>query len=131
MDIQVSHEHVKTDGADLDERVGHRGNRGNFESVLLEEERQRYPNAVFVIDEKNARTISDLVGGDGDLGPDAAGFAQRKLPVATKAGIGFLGTCPKGAHGQILEQRAAVQYRTCRRGCVVVDFLGSPILSGF
>jgi hypothetical protein len=88
--------------------------------MLFQETGQRYSDAFLVIDEKNARALRDAAGADGVLGSDAFEFAQKKLPAATKGLDWLLGDCLKKSPWSNTRAAQAVQYRTCRRGCVVV-----------
>src|SRR6266699_5112060 len=110
MDIHVGHQHIKTDRVDLYQRAGHRGDGRNIESMLFQKNRQREPNIIFVVNEENTRTLSRLAGAGGGRGSDALVFGQAStLPLAMKGFCWLFGDLKKGAYGQILKPRPAVQ----------------------
>jgi len=59
---------------------------------VFQQERQRHADALFVIDEKNAGTLSGLAGASVNLGSDTLGFAQNKLPISMRLSLGCAGT---------------------------------------
>lgn len=85
MNIQVGEQNVETDSAELHQRIGHPSHRSHIESVLLEQERKRQTNIIFVIDKKQTKALSRLAGTISVLGWAFLVFSQiGTLPTEIK-----------------------------------------------